>query len=152
MDRLARSRDSMTRGAVARRQVVGEPQRVRAAQLGLALGAVAAIGIYSVLAFSISRRTKEMGIRFALGAEGRKVFGLVVREGLILGSLGLAAGLGVAWLGARFLARFLYGIDPKNPLVFAVVTGTLLVVIFLACVIPARRAVRVNPVEALRQE
>ena len=113
---------------------------------------LSAIGIYSVLAFSISRQTKEMGIRLALGAEGRRVFGLVVREGLLLGSLGLVAGLGIARLGAQFLSRFLYGIDPNSPVVFAGVTATLLVVIVLACVIPARRAVKVDPVVALRQE
>ena len=93
-----------------------------------------------------------MGIRFALGAEGRRIFGLVVREGLVLGGLGLAAGLGAAWLGARSLARFLYGIDPTSPVVFGSVAATLLIVILLACVVPARRAMKVNPVTALRQD
>ena len=118
---------------------------------GLAL-LLASLGIYGVLAFSISRRTREIGIRMALGADRRRVFLLVVREGMWLVGVGIAIGLAEAWPGrglspARFTAypRPIYrrSLGP-SPFCAAVA--------LVACAIPARRAIRVNPITALRQE
>jgi predicted permease len=118
---------------------------------GLAL-LLAAVGIYGVLSFSISRRTREMGIRLALGAESRNVFLLVVRDGMLLAGVGIVIGLTGGLAGARSLASFLYGVPTSDPPTFVVTTLILTVVALLACVIPARRAMRVNPIAALRYE
>ena len=118
---------------------------------GLAL-LLAAIGIYGVLSFSISRRTREMGIRLALGAEARDVFRLVVIDGMLLVGVGVTIGLMGGLAGARSLASFLYGVPTSDLPTFAVMTIVLAVVALAACVIPARRAMRVNPIAALRYE
>jgi predicted permease len=116
---------------------------------GLAL-TLAAIGVYGVLAFSIARRTRELGIRLALGAEARDVFGLVIREGMLLVGIGVAIGLSAAFAGAGSLAQFLYGVSAFDAVTFIAVPATLTLVALAACVIPARRAMRVAPTEALR--
>jgi ABC-type antimicrobial peptide transport system permease subunit len=118
---------------------------------GLAL-LLAAVGIYGVLSFSISRRTREMGIRLALGAEKRSVFLLVVRDGMLLVSAGIIIGLGGGLAGAHSLASFLYGVPTLDVATFAAMTGILAAVALVACAIPARRAMRVSPVTALRYE
>jgi ABC-type antimicrobial peptide transport system permease subunit len=118
---------------------------------GLAL-LLAAIGIYGVLSFSISRRTREMGIRLALGAEARDVFRLVVRDGMLLVGIGVTIGLMGGLAGARSLASFLYGVPTSDLPIFAAMTIILAAVALVACVIPARRAMRVNPIAALRYE
>jgi predicted permease len=118
---------------------------------GLAL-LLAAVGIYGVLSFSISRRTREMGIRLALGAETRDVFLLVIRDGMLLVGLGLVLGLMAGMLAARSLASFLHGVSTWDLLTFAVMTTILTAVALAACVIPARRAMRVNPITALRYD
>jgi putative ABC transport system permease protein len=118
---------------------------------GLAL-LLASVGIYGVLSFSISRRTREMGIRLALGAETRNVFLLVVRDGMLLAGVGIGIGLTGGLAGARSLASFLYGVPTSDPPTFVATTLILTVVALLACVIPARRAMRVNPIAALRYE
>jgi predicted permease len=118
---------------------------------GLAL-LLAAIGIYGVLSFSISRRTREMGIRLALGAEARDVFRLVVRDGMLLVGVGVTIGLLGGLAGARSLASFLYGVPTSDLATFATMTLVLGAVALVACVIPARRAMRVNPIAALRYE
>jgi predicted permease len=118
---------------------------------GLAL-LLAAVGIYGVLAFSISRRTREMGIRLALGAETRNVFGLVVRDGMLLVGAGIVLGLAGGVAGARSLGSFLYVVPTSDLPTFAVMTGILTAVALAACVIPARRAMRVDPMTALRHE
>jgi putative ABC transport system permease protein len=118
---------------------------------GLAL-LLAVVGIYGVLSFTIARRTREMGIRLALGAGSRRVFLLVVRDGMCLVGLGAAIGLVAAAFGARALAAFLYGISPRDVPSFAGALVLLGVVAFVACAIPARRAIRVNPVTTLRQD
>jgi len=118
---------------------------------GLAL-LLAAIGIYGVQAFAVRQQVREVGIRMALGAERRDVFRLVVGQGLQLTLLGIGIGL-VAGLGiTRFMASQLYGLSPTDPLTFAGVAVLLLFVAFLACYVPARRAMRVDPVVALRDE
>ena len=113
---------------------------------------LAAIGVYGVLAFSISRRTREMGIRQALGAERRDLFLLVLRDGMLVVSIGVLLGLIGGVSGAKSLASFLYGVPALDVTTFAVTTAVLAVVALVACTIPARRAMRVSPVEAMRCE
>jgi predicted permease len=113
---------------------------------------LAVIGIYGVLSFSISRRTREMGIRLALGADSRRVFLLVVRDGMMLVGLGILIGVGGGLAGGRSLGTFLYGVSTNDPVTFAVTVAVLCTVALAACAIPARRAIRVSPVTALRQE
>jgi ABC-type antimicrobial peptide transport system permease subunit len=113
---------------------------------------LAAVGIFGVLSFSTSRRTREIGIRLALGAERRDVFLLVLRDGMQLVALGMAIGLGAALSGGRLVAGFLHGVPPSD-LPTMVVTPMLLAIVALAaCAIPAARAMRVQPVTALRQD
>lgn len=118
---------------------------------GLAL-LLAAIGIYGVLSFSIARRTREMGIRLALGAKTRDVFLLVVRDGMLLVVVGLIIGLAGDLAGARSLTSFFYGVSTWDLPAFTSVTAILTIVALAACVIPARRAMRVNPISALRYD
>jgi putative ABC transport system permease protein len=113
---------------------------------------LASIGIYGVLSFSISRRTREMGIRLALGADRRDVFLLVVRDGMLVAGAGIVLGLTAGIAGARSLSSFLYGIQPSDLPTLAASTGILTVVALVACVIPARRAMRVSPLAAIRYE
>jgi putative ABC transport system permease protein len=113
---------------------------------------LAALGIYGVLAFSVARRTREIGIRIALGATRRGVVGLVVREGLLLVAIGLGIGLVAGFYLSKAIGAFLYGIDPHDLATFAAVPCVLLAVAWLACYLPARRAVRVDPLAALRAE
>jgi predicted permease len=118
---------------------------------GLAL-LLAAVGIYGVLSFSVSRRTHEMGIRLALGADARDVFLLVVRDGMLLVTTGVVIGLASGVAGARAVTSFLYGAEASRWPTLVSVTTILVVVAIAACAIPARRAMRVNPITALRQE
>jgi predicted permease len=116
---------------------------------GLAI-LLAAVGLYGVMAFTVARRTREIGVRMALGASGRTVLGGVLREGLLLSLAGVAIGLvaSVWWSGA--LRRFLNGISPFDPATFIGVAGLLLLVSVLATLIPARRAAKVDPIIAMR--
>ena len=113
---------------------------------------LAVIGIYGVLSFTISRRTREMGIRLALGAEARDVFLLVVREGMLLVGFGILLGLTCGVLGARSLASFLYSVPASDLPTFSTMTAVLLAVALVACMVPARRATRVPATTALRSE
>ena len=113
---------------------------------------LACVGIYGVIAYSVSQRTREMGIRIALGAGTVRVVSLVVRDGLKLVFLGVAAGALASFGAGKLLAAQLYATSGSDPVVFALVAALLLVVALLACWLPARRATRVNPVEALRAE
>jgi putative ABC transport system permease protein len=121
---------------------------------GFAGGALllSALGLYGVLAYIVSQRTREIGIRMALGAQPRAVLGLVIGQGMRLALLGIALGLAGAFALTRVLQRLLYEIKPTDPLTFAAVTALLAFVAFLACWLPARRAARVHPMEALRYE
>ena len=117
----------------------------------LALG-LASIGIYGVMAYTVSQRTREIGIRMALGAEKSDVLGMVVRQGMLLVGAGVALGLAGAMAVTRFAVSVLFGVSATEPLTFAVVTMLLLGAALLACYIPSRRAAKVDPVVALRWE
>jgi macrolide transport system ATP-binding/permease protein len=121
-----------------------------------AFGAVgvllATVGIYGVLSFSTARRTHEIGIRLALGATTHDVFALVVRDGMLLVVVGIAIGIASGLLAARSLATLLYGVTPSDVPTFIITTILLIGVALAACAIPARRAMRVQPISALRQE
>jgi len=120
----------------------------------LALG-LASIGIYGVISYSVALRRREIGIRLALGAEKRDVFGMVIGQGLRLAAAGLAIGAVAALLLTRLLSSFsqlLYGVGPGDPLTFTIVSLVLAAVAALACYVPARRAARVDPMIALRYE
>ena len=116
---------------------------------GLAL-ALASIGVYGVMAYSVSQRTRELGIRLALGATTGEVRGMVLRQGLLLTVAGIAVGTASALVLARLVSDLLYGISAIDPLTFAVIPAVLLAVAAIAIYIPARRASRVDPVVALR--
>jgi predicted permease len=116
---------------------------------GLAL-LLAALGVYGVLAFSISRRTREIGIRMALGADRRRVFALVIREGMWLVGIGLAIGLGAGLYASESIKRFLFDVSTRDAATFTSVPLVLAAVALLACYLPARRAMKVDPMVALR--
>jgi predicted permease len=122
------------------------------ALFGLLALALAALGIYGVVAYSISQRRREIGIRMAIGADRRDVLGLVVRQGLRPVAIGAAAGLLIAMGGARLIARLLFGVGAADPLALAGAITLLAAVAFAAVYLPARRASGLDPVTALRQE
>jgi len=119
------------------------------AALGLVL---TAIGMYGVVAYGVAQRTREFGIRLALGARPGEVRGMVVKSGIALAGIGLAIGIVAAAMATRALAGTLNGIDPLDPITFAAVTVVLLLVSMVASYLPARRATRVDPIRALRVE
>lgn len=113
---------------------------------------LAAVGLYGVVAYSVSRRVREIGIRRALGARAGDVVGLVVRQGVAPALVGVAVGLVASWIGARALSTLLYGVEPGDPLTLAGATLLLLFVVLLATLVPARRAAAIHPGNALREE
>ena len=113
---------------------------------------LSAIGIYGVMAYNVSARTREMGIRIALGAQTSDVLRLVMRDGLMLIAAGLAIGLTAAWAANRVLASQLYEVSASDPQTFVIVALVLAVVASVACYLPARRATRTDPISALRNE
>jgi predicted permease len=120
--------------------------------LGLLALVLASMGVYGVMAYSVSQRTRELGIRMALGAQTGQVLQLVLRQGMLLASVGLGLGLFAAFGSTRLAGSFLYGVNPSDPVIFLGVTSLLALAAFAACYFPARRALKINPVLALRTE
>ena len=131
------------------------PARVGASIIGavalLAL-ALASVGLYGVIAYAVTQRTREIGVRMALGARAADVLGMLLGQGMRLAAVGVLIGVALALLAARGIAEILYGVSPWDAATFVVVTGTLVGVALLATYVPARRATRVDPMVALRGE
>jgi predicted lysophospholipase L1 biosynthesis ABC-type transport system permease subunit len=119
---------------------------------GVVALALSAIGLYAVMTFSVSRRAREMGIRLALGATAGAVLRLIARQGARQTALGMAIGFSLGMLLVRAIAASLFGVRPNDPIVLVVVAAVLGGSATIACVVPARRATRVDPVVALRSE
>jgi putative ABC transport system permease protein len=113
---------------------------------------LAAIGIYGIMAYSVSQRTHEMGIRMALGATRKDVLKLILRRGAVLAASGMALGIPFALAASRSMASLLYGINPRDATVFTVVPLMVFAAALAASYFPARRAMRVDPTDALRFE
>ena len=114
--------------------------------------AIAAIGIYGVLAYSVTQRTREIGLRMALGAPRAGVLRLIIGEGMAVGVVGIAAGLAASFALSRALSSLLFAVPAHDPATFATVAAALTLVALAACAIPARRASRVDPMIALRED
>jgi predicted permease len=129
--------------------------RFRTLLLGIFAGlavCLAMVGVYGVMAYAVGQRSNEIGLRMALGASQGDVLGLVLRQGLVYVALGLALGLAGAFAATRLLRSLLFEVKPTDPATYAAVAGLLAVVALAASYLPARRATRVDPVTALRQE
>jgi putative ABC transport system permease protein len=144
--------DTQTMNTVMEKSLVS---RRSPAVLSLTFGGVAlllsAIGIYGVLAYLVAQRTKEIGIRIALGSSARGVFELVLREGVLLIGAGFLLGAAGAMALRRSLESQLFGVSATDPVVIATVTVVLAGVALLACVLPARRATKIDPIVALAE-
>jgi putative ABC transport system permease protein len=131
------------------------PQRVAAIVTG-ALGGVglllASVGLYGIVAYQAGRRSREIGIRVALGAQRRDVLGLIVGDGMRLVGLGVATGLLLAAAGTRVMAKLLFGVSPMDAATFAAMSGVFVAVALVASWLPARRAATVDPAVALSAE
>jgi putative ABC transport system permease protein len=143
-----RTLDELLSRSVAQRRF----QMLLVVLFAVAALALAALGTYGVLSYAVTRRTGEMGIRMALGAQRRDVLGMVLLQGMIPVLAGLAAGAVSAVAIGRYLGSLLFQVSPREPVAFALSGAVLLVVSVAACLIPARRATRVSPIEALRFE
>ena len=113
---------------------------------------LAGIGLYGVIAYLVSQRTREIGIRIALGAKGSDVVRMVLSQGMRPAVVGILLGVGGAFWGSRVLQSLLYNVEPGDPTTFAGVTALLFGIVILAILLPARKASRIPPVDALRVE
>jgi putative ABC transport system permease protein len=167
--------DALTIGATAARQIRGRypdvPVRVETMDMamsgatatprfrtvllvvfaGVAL-LLAIAGVYGVMAYTVNQRVPEIGLRVALGASPRDVIGMVLREGGVLIAIGLAVGAALSFAGARFISGLLFGVSARDPIVFAGVSLLVAIAALGACLIPGRRALKVDPLSALRAE
>jgi putative ABC transport system permease protein len=123
---------------------------------GVVATVIAAVGIYGVMSFSVSQRTQELGVRMALGADNRRILRMVLRQGSLLTAIGVAIGvlitLGLVTLAGDGMQAVLFGVSPRDPLVYAAVAALVVVISLAASFVPARRATRVDPMIALRAE
>ena len=145
--RIATMDDRLAKSAAERRFAL-----ILFETFGLAALVLAAIGIYGVLSGSVTERTREIGVRLALGAQRRDVLGMILRQGVTLILSGVGIGLLAAWVVTRLLTTLLYSVSATDPLIFGSVALLLTIVAVLACCVPARRATKVDPLVALRQE
>jgi ABC-type antimicrobial peptide transport system permease subunit len=120
-----------------------------AGSMALLLGIV---GIYGVISYAVSQRTREIGIRMALGARKETLTGMFVRQGMVLAGIGAAAGLITAFAAMRLMASLLFHVSPMDPWTYGSATVCVLGIAWIACYLPSRRAAVVNPVNALRSE
>jgi len=155
---LAMDRDQPISDAVSMEELLGSSvskSRFSALLLsifaGLAL-VLASVGIYGVMSYSVTQRSHEIGIRMALGAQRRDVVRMVVVHGMLLSLAGIAVGLVGSFALTRVLGGLLYGVSSTDPVTFAAISATLVLVALAACFIPARRASRVDPMVSLRYE
>ena len=162
-DRTLRAETGRPVGAILREMTVGDayirdslaPARFAMALLtafSLLALILSAIGLYGVIAYSVTQRTREIGVRVALGADARSVKRLVVGGGVRLAALGVVVGVMVAFGATRLLASLLYGVSPADPVSFVGITVLVVGIALAASYIPARRAVRIDPLEALRAD
>jgi ABC-type antimicrobial peptide transport system permease subunit len=119
---------------------------------GIVAMVLACIGLYGVLSYNVTRRTGEMGVRMALGAQRSGILQLVIRDALVVTAIGILVGLGAAWAATRVLGSMLFGLSPRDPVTMIGAAVVLIAVATLAAFIPAWRASRVDPMMALRYE
>jgi ABC-type antimicrobial peptide transport system permease subunit len=119
---------------------------------GLLAGILATIGLYGVISYMVARRRNEIGIRMALGADRRRVLALILREAVLLLGIGLAIGTALALASTRAASALLFGLKPHDPVTLALAAGALAAVAAAASYLPAVRAARIHPTEALREE
>lgn len=113
---------------------------------------LAAVGVYAVMSYAVSRRTQELGVRTAMGASRADVLKLIVREGMVLAAIGMSVGVVTTLVLTRLLTAMLYGVRPADPATLLAVLMTVAAVAFVASYFPARRATKVEPIAALRYE
>jgi ABC-type antimicrobial peptide transport system permease subunit len=110
------------------------------------------VGIYGVISYSVSQRTREIGIRMALGAQRRMITGMFVRHGLWLTGIGIGLGLVTSFITMRLMSSLLFHVSPVDPLTYSAITAVIVIISYIACYLPSRRAASVEPVNALRAE
>jgi ABC-type antimicrobial peptide transport system permease subunit len=110
------------------------------------------VGIYGVIAYSVSQRTREIGIRMALGAQRQTLISMFVRHGLLLTGVGIACGLVASFAVMRLMSSLLFNVSPLDPITYSAVTIVVVFTAYLACYLPSRRAATIDPVDALRAE